>query len=95
MLNLSNLFYRIKDFADEDKNDGKSDGKEATSTNDVPTDAVVKAKNNDNSPRKITRNQKRRHDEINHVQKVSTSFVTSIFLLPSPTNVRWIYTVTL
>jgi len=27
----------------------------------------------DSSDRKITRNQKRRHDEINHVQKVNTS----------------------
>jgi Histone acetyltransferase (MYST family) len=29
----------------------------------------------DQSDRKITRNQKRRHDEINHVQKVSMIFV--------------------
>lgn len=27
----------------------------------------------DSSDRKITRNQKRRHDEINHIQKVSTT----------------------
>lgn len=29
----------------------------------------------DSSDRKITRNQKRRHDEINHVQKVRTENV--------------------
>lgn len=28
--------------------------------------------------RKITRNQKRKHDEINHVQKVETLSVTSL-----------------
>lgn len=31
----------------------------------------------DSSDRKITRNQKRRHDEINHIQKVCYSFTTN------------------
>lgn len=68
--------HRIKDFAEEAKNDGKSESKEATSNNDVPTESIAKPKTNDNSLRKITRNQKRRHDEINHVQKVSITFLT-------------------
>ena len=35
---------------------------------------------NDLSERKITRNQKRKHDEINHVQKVSKNFFILYFL---------------
>lgn len=34
----------------------------------------------DSSDRKITRNQKRRHDEINHVQKVNASIPNRIVL---------------
>lgn len=34
----------------------------------------------DSSDRKITRNQKRRHDEINHVQKLSTSLLNRIVI---------------
>lgn len=34
----------------------------------------------DSSDRKITRNQKRRHDEINHVQKVNASVPNRIVL---------------
>lgn len=30
------------------------------------------------SDRKITRNQKRRHDEINHVQMVNLNFILSL-----------------
>lgn len=35
----------------------------------------------DSSDRKITRNQKRRHDEINHVQKVKNKFIPKISII--------------
>lgn len=33
----------------------------------------------DQSDRKITRNQKRRHDEINHIQKVTLKVLSTFF----------------
>lgn len=74
------LLYRIKECPEDDNIEG-SNVKDASQSNDavISGQTTVNNGNNDNTFRKITRNQKRRHDEINHVQKVNTFFSYPFF----------------
>lgn len=57
---MSSQFY----LSEGDKGNTKLPGDKALRDRPVVTDLL-----SDGTDRKITRNQKRRHDEINHVQK--------------------------
>lgn len=74
---------RIKDFP-EDNVDGVN-GKKLLLNKDIAVEGLDAGNGNENNAfRKITRNQKRRHNEINHVQKVTRITLSkNIFISPN------------